>query len=269
MTFLRLYVFRTSWHTSAICVVYSNLKDSIPPKNGIKSWTFSCNYFLQLSTWINSITVASLNSIQFLAIMLHQEPVFLNGTVNSTKVVIYSKTNLVKVVQNRKLLFRQPLMLCANWYCKALGISGTSIHSILNEHLTVKKFICVGSHTICQSLRKRLVSIDRKKCSKNTIAVLWNTSMTSWQVMNRGFTRKQQSTVWVFQDEPNPIKVARPRSTSKQMIACFCRKTGHVTIAPHLSYKKSGKPTSEDGSLFTTTTRVPTHRLKQLHFWTL
>ena len=43
---------------------------------------------------------------------------------------------------------------------------------------------------------------------------------------------KQQSTVWVFQDEPNPIKVARARSTSKQMIACFFEKTGHVAIVP-------------------------------------
>ena len=52
-----------------------------------------------------------------------------------------------------------------------------------------KKFLRVGSHTICQSLKKRLVSIGRKKFSKNTIVVLRNTSMTSWQVMNRGFTR--------------------------------------------------------------------------------
>ena len=35
---------------------------------------------------------------------------------------------------------------------------------------------------------------------------------------------KQQSTVWIFQDEPNPTKVASARSTSKQMIACFSEK---------------------------------------------
>ena len=51
-----------------------------------------------------------------------------------------------------------------------LGISGTSIHLILHKHLTVKK--------IC-SPKKRLLSIGRKKCSKNTIALLRNTSMTS------------------------------------------------------------------------------------------
>ena len=36
---------------------------------------------------------------------------------------------------------------------------------------------------------------------------------------------KQQSTVWVFQDGPNPTKVAGVRSTSKQMIACFFGQT--------------------------------------------
>ena len=35
---------------------------------------------------------------------------------------------------------------------------------------------------------------------------------------------KKQSTVWVFQDEPNLTKVTRARSTSKQMIALFFQK---------------------------------------------
>ena len=43
---------------------------------------------------------------------------------------------------------------------------------------------------------------------------------------------KQQSTVWVFQDEPNPTKVVRVRSTWKQMVACFFGKTGDVTTVP-------------------------------------
>ena len=42
---------------------------------------------------------------------------------------------------------------------------------------------------------------------------------------------KQQSTVWVFQDEPNATKVVRAGCTSKQIIACFFGKTGHVAIA--------------------------------------
>ena len=35
-----------------------------------------------------------------------------------------------------------------------LDISGSSIHSIVHEHLTVKKFLCFGSHTLCQSLKQ-------------------------------------------------------------------------------------------------------------------
>ena len=57
--------------------------------------------------------------------------------------------------------------------------------------------------------------------------------------MNRGARKlaydsesKQQSNVWVFYDEPNPTKVARARSTYKQMIACFSEKTGYVAIVP-------------------------------------
>ena len=43
---------------------------------------------------------------------------------------------------------------------------------------------------------------------------------------------KQLPTVWVFQDELNPTKVAGARSTFKQIIACFFGKTGHVAIVP-------------------------------------
>jgi len=43
---------------------------------------------------------------------------------------------------------------------------------------------------------------------------------------------KQQSTVWVFQDEPNPTNVVRGRSTSKQMVACFFGIMGHVATVP-------------------------------------
>lgn len=43
---------------------------------------------------------------------------------------------------------------------------------------------------------------------------------------------KNQSTVWVFQDEPPPTKVARSRSVGKQMVACFFSITGHVATVP-------------------------------------
>ena len=67
--------------------------------------------------------------------------------VNSTEIVVHSKTNFVKVVENQTL-FRKPLLVCANHrhvtYHEieaTFDISGTSMLSILHEHLTVKK-IC-------------------------------------------------------------------------------------------------------------------------------
>ena len=49
-------------------------------------------------------------------------------------------------------------------------------------------------------------------------------------VMHMELESKQQSTVWVFQDEPNPTKVALARSTSKQMMVCVFEKTEHIPI---------------------------------------
>lgn len=43
---------------------------------------------------------------------------------------------------------------------------------------------------------------------------------------------KEQSTVWVFQDEVAPTKVARSRSVGKKMIACFFTMTGHLATVP-------------------------------------
>ena len=43
---------------------------------------------------------SSVNIIQFLAMKLHQGPVFIDYMVNSTEVVVLSKTNFVKVAQN-------------------------------------------------------------------------------------------------------------------------------------------------------------------------
>ena len=126
-----------------------------------------------------------MNLIKFLAMKLHQEPVFIDGMLNSTEVVVHSKTDFVKVVQNQ-LLFRKPLLGVRQLILQdrhvtyretTLGISGTSIHSILHEHLTVKKFFSYWVlHNL--SIAKKNGSIGRNKCSKNTIPVLRNTYMT-------------------------------------------------------------------------------------------
>ena len=94
---------------------------------------------------------------------LHQEPVFIDGMLNSIEVefrvgrpksvVVPETIDGVRqlILQDRHVIYREVET--------TLGITGTSIHSILHEHLTVKKIVRVGSHTICPSLKKRLVSI--------------------------------------------------------------------------------------------------------------
>ena len=46
-----------------------------------------------------------------------------------------------RILQDRHAIYRE--------IETTLGRSGTSIHSIFHEHLTVKKVVRVGSHTIC------------------------------------------------------------------------------------------------------------------------
>ena len=75
----------------------------------------------------------------------------------------------------------------------------------------------------------------------------------------------------MFLDEQNAAKVFRVRTTSKQMVSFTIQLeqsilSGAQPFGCQLPFKKSGKPTAEDGSLFTTTMRDLTHRLKQLHF---
>ena len=76
---------------------------------------------------------------------LHQGPVFIDGMVNSTEVVVHSKTNFVQVVQNQ-LFFPETIdavcqLILQDRYViyresnTTLGISGTSVPSILQEHL--------------------------------------------------------------------------------------------------------------------------------------
>ena len=127
-------------------------------------------------------------------------------------------------------------------------------------------------HNLSNAQKKARVvwSKEMLHASKHVYDIV--TGDESW-IYTYELERKQQSTIWVFQEEPNATKVVRARSTSKQMIICFSGKTGHVAIVPleqctivnsewstiifcQLSFKKWGKLTAEGGSLFTTTMRA-------------
>lgn len=118
-----------------------------------------------------------------------------------------------------------------------LNISSTSVHSILHDHLAVRK-VCSRwiphNLTIAQKKArvdwcKEILKKFNRGASKDVYKIV--TGDESWIYAYEPET-KQQSTVWVFQNEQNPTKVIRARSTSKQMIACFFGITGHVATVP-------------------------------------
>ena len=105
-----------------------------------------------------------------------------------------------------------------------IGISGASIDSILHKHLTVKK-ICLRwiLHNLSIAQKNDRVDWSKemlKKYYRRASKQVYNivTGDESW-IYAYEPKSKQQSTEWVFQDEPNPTNVARARSSSKQMIA--------------------------------------------------
>ena len=146
--------------------------------------------------------------------------------------------------------------------------------------LSYKTFSIVGSRIVWQSLKKRLVSIGVKKFWQSTMAVLQQKIVTgdvSWIYAYEPET-KQQSTVRVFEDEPNPTKVVREGSTSKQIIACFfflfrlsivgrSILSGTSQFVCLKSSQKFEKQTTEDKLLFAVTMRALTHRHKPAPFW--
>ena len=92
--------------------------------------------------------------------------------VNPTEVVVHFKTNFVKAIQNQ-LLFRKTIDAVSQLIlqdrivsCReiepTLGISGTSIRSILYEHLTFKK-ICLRWIPHNLSIAQKRARVDWSK----------------------------------------------------------------------------------------------------------
>ncbi|GFU41222.1 hypothetical protein NPIL_661871 [Nephila pilipes] len=146
-------------------------------------------------------------------------------------VIVPEKINAVRelIKQDRHVTYRE--------IEASLDISMTSINKILHEHLSVKK-ICSRwiPHNLTNAQKKARVDWCKEMLEKyiqGTSKAVYNiyTGDESWIYAYEPET-KQQSTVWVFQDEAKPTKVVRGRSTSKQMIACFFGINGHVaTVA--------------------------------------
>ena len=145
---------------------------------------------------------------------LHQGPVCIDGMVNSTEIVVHSKTNFVKVVQNRFYAWK-PLMQCANRYCRIViwpivrlkhlqALVGPAYIQYCANIWLWKKFVRVGYHTICQSLKK----------IEKTLGIS-GTSIHS--ILHEHLTVKNISSRWI----PHNMSVAQKKARidwSKEML---------------------------------------------------
>ena len=154
----------------------------------------------------------------------HSIVLWTTGLMNSIVADARSKTNSSKNRRctkerwcGRELISKRSCDI--PWDKSSLGISPTSIHSILHEHLVVIK-IC--SRQIPQSLKKGHETLRWKemleKCDRGALKNVY-TIVTGRHANELDW--KQQSTVWVFENEPKPTKVVCGNSTLKQIVTCF------------------------------------------------
>lgn len=118
-----------------------------------------------------------------------------------------------------------------------VGFSTASIRKILRDRLHARKLVSRWiPHLLtpdqkearvkwCQEMLKKF---DRGR-SKRTDDIV--TGDETWIYCYEPES-KQQSRVWVFDDEPRPTKLKRSRCVAKQMVAVFVRKFGVVAAIP-------------------------------------
>lgn len=120
---------------------------------------------------------------------------------------------------------------------RSIGISATTISTILHKHLGLSKRCCRWiPHHLTNDQKEARVTWSRDMLEKFNGGVaksVYNivTGDESW-IYQYDPETKQQSSVWCLQDEAPPTKVVRSRSVGKMMVASFFGKTGHITSVP-------------------------------------
>lgn len=118
-----------------------------------------------------------------------------------------------------------------------LGISSPSVAKILHENLGVRKVASRWIPHLLSDMQKQ----DRVNWCKFMLKKFENgqsrrvddiiTGDETW-IYSYDPETKQQSTVWMFEDEVPPTKVVRGKSTSKKMVAIFFRRAGLIAAVP-------------------------------------
>lgn len=125
---------------------------------------------------------------------------------------------------------------------QTLGIGASTVHSILHRHLGVRKLASRWvPHLLTDEQKEARIDFCHfmlEKFDQGRSKEVGNivTGDETWIYAYDPET-KQQSTVWVFEDEIPPTKVTRAKSVSKQMVAIFFRRSGPVAAIPLVERK--------------------------------
>lgn len=118
-----------------------------------------------------------------------------------------------------------------------LGISLTSIQTILHDHLSVRKLSCRWIPHILTAAEKETrvmwckEMLRRFKGGQSNAVFDIVTGDETWIYCYEP-EKKESSKEWVFPGEANPTKLKRGRSVGKQMVASFFSRIGHIaTVA--------------------------------------
>lgn len=117
------------------------------------------------------------------------------------------------------------------------GIGAAAVNSILHHQLGARKLASRWIPHLLSNDQKRtrvkwcreMLKKFRNGRSKRVSEIV--TGDETW-IYTYDPETKQQSTVWVFGNEPPPTKVVRDKSVSKQMVAVFFRRQGPVAVVP-------------------------------------
>ena len=120
---------------------------------------------------------------------------------------------------------------------EALGIGSSSVSTILHDHLGLRKISSRWiPHKLTNEQKQQRVDWCRFMISKfdggrsKSVGSIV-TGDETW-IYSYDPETKQQSAVWVFDEENPPTKVVRSRSAGKRMVAVFFRRQGLVKIVP-------------------------------------
>jgi [histone H3]-lysine36 N-dimethyltransferase SETMAR len=133
------------------------------------------------------------------------------------------------VKEDRRITIRQ--------LAQELNVNYESVRTILHESLGLRKLTSRWiPHLLSDEQKQSRVSwckfmLDKFDGGRSKLVSEIITADETW-IYQYDPETKQQSTVWVFDDEVPPTKLVKSRSVGKRMMAVFFRRKGPVAIIP-------------------------------------